>query len=384
MSWEEQSVFVTGATGFIGGRVCERLVQARIPRIKALVHNPRRAARISRLPIELCPGDLLDKGSLREAMGDAKTVIHLGTGAGKAIPRGTRNLLQVADAAGVGRFVHMSSVAVFGLRPPAGHESEDAPMRRTGNSYCDNKLRAEQMVVRFRNRLPAVILRPAIVYGPFSGWGPGIVQGYREGKLVLIDEGRGICNSTYVDNLVDAIFLSLANEQAVGEAFHVTDGEALTWARFIRAFAELVESEPHLPSVSSAEILRYHRNQPGIWRSSLRETRRLLFGTEFKELIRRVPLCDRGYQRLWELAQHLSPETKQKIKQRLGGVSEAGVVKSANESRYMPDLDVCNNLTGTVTFSIDKARRILGYQPRISFERGVELTAKWLRFANYI
>jgi uncharacterized protein YbjT (DUF2867 family) len=59
MNWRNETVFVTGATGFIGGRVCERMMQAGLPKVRALVHGMHRAARIARLPIELCPGDLL-------------------------------------------------------------------------------------------------------------------------------------------------------------------------------------------------------------------------------------------------------------------------------------------------------------------------------------
>ena len=80
VSWQEQSIFVTGATGFIGGRVCERLVQAGASRVRALVHSPHRAARIARLPIELCPGNLVGPGSLREALMDASLVIQSGLG----------------------------------------------------------------------------------------------------------------------------------------------------------------------------------------------------------------------------------------------------------------------------------------------------------------
>jgi len=54
MNWRNQTVFVTGATGFIGGRVCERMMQAGVPRVRALVHGMHRAARIARMPVELC------------------------------------------------------------------------------------------------------------------------------------------------------------------------------------------------------------------------------------------------------------------------------------------------------------------------------------------
>src|ERR1700730_4624229 len=100
MNWRNETVFVTGATGFIGGRVCERMMQAGVPQIKvrALGHGMHRAERIARMPIALCPGDLLDRESLRQALGEAKVVIHCGLGPASSIVRGTENLLAVAHA----------------------------------------------------------------------------------------------------------------------------------------------------------------------------------------------------------------------------------------------------------------------------------------------
>jgi len=82
MNWRNETVFVTGATGFIGGRVCERMMQAGVPKLRALVHGMHRAARIARMPVELCPGDLLDRESLRRALGEAKVVIPRTTSCG--------------------------------------------------------------------------------------------------------------------------------------------------------------------------------------------------------------------------------------------------------------------------------------------------------------
>src|SRR5258708_267764 len=75
-----RTVFVTGATGFSGGRICERLVLANAGPVRALVHSPHKAARIARLPIAMPQGSLLDSGSLRSAMGVAKVVIPSGLG----------------------------------------------------------------------------------------------------------------------------------------------------------------------------------------------------------------------------------------------------------------------------------------------------------------
>src|ERR1019366_87489 len=150
-NWRNETVFVTGATGFIGGRVSERMMQADV-KVRALVHGMHRAARIARLPVELCPGDLLERESLRQALGGAKLVIHCGVGPASSIVRGTENMLSVAHAAGVKRFIHVSTAAIYGITPPPGSESEDAPLRRTGDAYCDNKAAAEKVVLNYGKR----------------------------------------------------------------------------------------------------------------------------------------------------------------------------------------------------------------------------------------
>jgi len=147
MNWRSETIFVTGATGFIGGRVCERMMQEGVPKVRALVHGMHRAARIARMPVELCPGDLQDRESLRRALGDAKVVIHCGLGPASTIMRGIENMLAVAHDAGVKRFIHVSTAAVYGITPPPGSETEDAPLRRTGDPYSDNKAAAEKIVL---------------------------------------------------------------------------------------------------------------------------------------------------------------------------------------------------------------------------------------------
>jgi nucleoside-diphosphate-sugar epimerase len=383
VNWKDQTIFVSGATGFIGGRICERLIQAGAHDVRALVHTIQRAPRIARLPLKLCTGNLLDRQSLRQAVGDSRIVIHLGLGYGGGIVRGTRNLLEIAEAGKVNRFIHMSTAAVYGLNPPVGCETEEAPSRLTGNIYCDNKVRAEQVVKTFHRRgLPVVVLRPAIVYGPYSFWSTKLVANLSAGKVALIDEGKGACNTSYVDNLIDATFLALENDAAVGETFLITDGERVTWGDFIRAHAEFMEPRPSLPQISTEQILTYHREQPGLWSTSLRAARQVLMGAELRELVRRIPVCDRALTGLWMSLQSMDEERKERLRRRLRGSGD--VIATSNHQAFVPDLETWATQTGTVYFRIDKARRILGYEPRVAFSSGIKYVEQWLRFANYL
>ena len=382
MKWREQPIFITGATGFIGGRICERLVLANAMPIRALVHRPHRAARIARLPIEMVRGSLLDRLSLRSALGGAKIVIHCGLGNARGIVRGTENLLTVAAEAGVERFIHMSTAAVHGLTPPPGSETEDARVHATGDEYCDNKYRAEQVVARFgRQGMSTVILRPSIVYGPYSAWSTRLVQSLRQNTVALIDGGRGACNTTYVDNLIDAIFLSLDNDASSGGTFFITDGEAVTWGDFIGAHVAMLGRCEPLPNISSEQVLPYYKKQPGLLTGSLKASVMVMRRRQFRELLLQIPLTERILSGVWGWMESQSEERQQRVRSRLGvrSLAEAEPVGTP-----IPDLVDFATQTGTVFFSIDKARKVLGYEPRVLFRQGIALVEQWMHHANYL
>jgi nucleoside-diphosphate-sugar epimerase len=384
VNWLEKPIFVTGATGFIGGRICERLLQAGAKDVRALVHTVQHTARIARLPIKLLPGSLLDRSSVREAVGDAKIVIHCGLAPARGIVSTTENVLKAAADARVERFVHMSTAAVHGITPAPGSETEDAPMPHTGDPYCDNKRRAERVVNKFfRGGLPTVILRPSIVYGPFSAWSTRLISELRDGKVALIDHGAGVCNTGYIDNIVDAVFLAIENDQALGETFYITDGERITWGDFISAHVAMLARKPLLREIGKDEIVAFYREQPGLIWESIKQTGQLLRSREFRLLLRRIPLSERVQTAVWSWMQSQPEHRRERIRARFVGEEIPEPRVNANHF-CMPDEVTLATQTGTVFFSISKAQKLLGYRPLVPFSRGIALVEQWLRFANYL
>jgi nucleoside-diphosphate-sugar epimerase len=277
----------------------------------------------------------------------------------------------------------MSTAAVYGLTHPPGTETENAPTATTGDGYCDNKARAERSVLRFfKQGLPAVILRPSIVYGPYSAWSTRLVDDLRNDRVAFIDGGRGACNTTYVDNLIDAVFLSLEKDAALGQTFFITDSERITWGDFIQAHIAMMNPQPKVGDISGEVIANYYRQRPGMVMGSLKASGRALRSRELRQLLMQVPVTEKVLTRLWAWMASLPEARREQVRARLG-VRRQPVGKKGAET-FMPDETTLATQTGTVFFQIDRARQVLGFEPRVPFRQGIGLVEQWLRYANYL
>jgi nucleoside-diphosphate-sugar epimerase len=322
-------ILVTGATGFIGGHLAQRLVHEG-HRVRCLVRASSDATLLDRLGVELAVGDLTSPPSLAAAADGCRYVLHCGArvsdwGTVQEIAHvnvdGTRNLLDACVGASVQRFVHFSTTDVYGY--PGGTAIDEAhAATRFRNWYAQTKLAAEAEVRRAE--LEAVILRPATVYGPRSADVVGeIARAIRGGHMILIDGGRAIAGLCYVDNLVDAAVLALDHEAACGQAFNVSDGLDVTWRQFTDDLAK---------GLGSARV----RWSVPYWLASA-----VGFSLEHGyRLLRRTTRL--------EAAPLLSRQA----------VHVMGV-----------DQD----------FSNRKARELLGWEPRIDYAAGLQATLEWLR-----
>ncbi|MFB3828106.1 MAG: NAD-dependent epimerase/dehydratase family protein [Bryobacteraceae bacterium] len=224
---------VTGATGFVGSHLAERLLGEGW-QVRCLV---RRTSSLRWLPpgVETVYGDLAGGEGLREAVRDADTVFHV-AGVTKARRtaeyyegnvRATANLLEAA--AGVPRLVHVSSLAAAG---PGADLSEDAPARPV-SAYGRSKLEAEQLV---RGR--AVIIRPPVVFGPRDTDVLHIFRAVSRGRMVRIGRGDSRFSFIYVKDLAEAL-ASAARSAAPGTYF-AAHPRAVSWGDFANAIgAEL-------------------------------------------------------------------------------------------------------------------------------------------------
>ncbi|MBI4729434.1 MAG: diguanylate cyclase [Acidobacteria bacterium] len=238
---------VTGATGFIGGSVAERL-RFEGWDVRALVRPATDATALVALGVEVARGDLGDRESLEAACRQVEVVYHVGALVTDWAPRrefvavnveGARALAEAAARAGVSRFVHVSTTDVYGF-PDRDDLDEDAPMRKRGWGYPDSKIEGEAAVraVAARARMPLTVVRPATVFGPRSkDFVVEMGDLLRSGSLPLVDRGRALAGFGYGPNLAAGIVLAGAVAPAAGRTYNLHDSTGKSWADYTTALA---------------------------------------------------------------------------------------------------------------------------------------------------
>lgn len=380
-------ILVTGATGFIGSRLCELLsLEHRLP-WRALVRDFSRAVRIARLDADLVAGDMLDGDSLARALEDCDAVVNLAHGDDRSARKQTTLLVDACRRAGVQRLVHVSSMAVHGPAPGVAVLTEGgAPIRRWGEVYSDAKAAGEAVVVEAgrRGALETVVLRPTIVYGPWSFFVTPIVQDARAGRISLVDGGRGLCNAVYVDDVCEAIVAALRRDDAVGAAMLVNGDDPITWGDFIHAFAAMVDGPKTVHDHSPEDILAHWHGLRPRTRDSFRAAFRLAVSPAFHAQLGTIAPIGRVIRGSKELvARRITPEQKSSIRARLQGrrtavaAAPATTVEVPHPGRIVREAYRCR-------VSNDLAKARLGWKPAHSFELGVQRTGEWLRFARLV
>jgi predicted dehydrogenase/nucleoside-diphosphate-sugar epimerase len=350
-------VLVTGASGFIGSRVAERLYFDFGNRARCLSRSFSKLARLSRLPVEHVIGDVLDPHAVRAAVAGCDVVVHCayGTTGDQALDHrinvaGTENVVTASIAAGVKRFVYLSSVEVYGQNQPPIVD-ETTPTSPSRYDYGNSKLEAEQVCATHHARagLPTVILRLAVVYGPHSPiWTIAVVNRLRNRGFVLCDRFDGVCNPVYVDDCVDAVFLVVARADAVGETFIISGGERLTWNDYFKGYNEMLGLPP-LERATSGQVRAY-------W------------------LLRR--LFDAVFNRI-------GPRSRSDMLFTYGHLRERGRLPNLKAVLQRGSLLVSEDIFARPAYySIEKARRQLGFEPRHDFSRGLGLVKAWLDGAS--
>lgn len=251
-------LFVTGAGGFIGRNLLPQLA-ARDHELTALLlpGEPEQA-----LPaMRVVRGDVADPASLAGALAGHEGIVHLAAAVGygqgmdhclRVNRDGTRNVAEAAVSAGARRFVHLSSVSVYG-RAAGRPIDEDARLRKTGDPYGDTKIDAERILRAHeaRGELALTVLRPTVVYGPGDDkFLPKLAENLRAGRARVIGSGRQRVDALHVDDLVELLARVLEDPRAVGRTYNLNHPANPTWNEFVAFLAEKLGVPPpagHVP-----------------------------------------------------------------------------------------------------------------------------------------
>jgi nucleoside-diphosphate-sugar epimerase len=250
------TVLITGATGLVGRHFARRAADEGYD-VQALVRPNSDRTALDGVPARFVNGDLADPESLPAALAEADVVVHAAAHVGDWGPAelyrainvvALEHMLHAVERHGrLRRWIQISSLGVYPARHHYGTD-ETVPPDLTGlDGYTRTKAEAELVVNRHINEhgLPAVILRPGFIYGPGDRHAlRRIIDKIRRGKMKFLGRGDRVLNNTSVDNLCDAILLAIEAPNVVGETFNIRDERLVTREEFINTVADYL-GKPH-------------------------------------------------------------------------------------------------------------------------------------------
>lgn len=373
----KKRVVVLGASGFAGTALCERLQRDPGIELVPIIHRAGSAWRLARSGKPLVQADVSDADALRRALRGATHVVNCTRGSRKVMIDGLHTILASCRTEGVQRFIHLSSVAVYGdpPHPASHHESAPTEPRPGKDSYGAIKLEQDEMIrAATRRGLRSVVLCPPNISGPFSGYLTGIVDALRTGAFALVGDGQQACNIVDVRNLCHAIVLALeADESACdGERMFVTDGETITWARLISELQELAAVDD-IPRIAPDALARRIQGYATQRKASVTAALRHLVSSDVRAALRKDPLLEK----LDHAARAGIARMGRSIESRLRSGIEGP--RSIAKPDPFPTLAVnlCSQQLRMVRHVSDRAKQVLGYRPVVSFNQSMQDFRSW-------
>jgi nucleoside-diphosphate-sugar epimerase len=310
--------FVTGATGFIGNALINRLINEGYE-VRALLHKTK--PKNYEKKAEYVIGDITEFDTIKCYIKDIDIVFHCAAIVKDYGPQeifykvnfeGTKNIAKACEKYDIKKFIFLSHMR---------YESE----KYTGY-YSKTKHLAEQYLLRKykMSKFPVVIIRPGNVYGPgATTWVLRPIRSIQKNRISLIDHGNGIFLHTYIDNLLDALITVIGQSEISGETIDITDGDNnTTWKEYLNILAKIA-------------------GKPNIEKNMTKKTA-LIIGRIMIYLNKIIKINP------WitPMAAHV--------------------------------------LTNQKKVSIEKARSLLNYEPKIDFKNGIKKVENWLKNENYI
>jgi dihydroflavonol-4-reductase len=319
---------VTGATGFVGPHLVDALV-ARGRAVRCLVRDRRRGSALDRKGIEIVECELVDGEALTRAMQGVEHVYHL-AGGGKVSTSSDEGLaglraanvapleavLRASRAAGVGRVIHFSSISAMGVRVGERLDEQSPCSPTTPHEIA--KYESERVALAAHaDGLPVVILRPSQIYGPGDERSEilKLVRLARYGAVPLFGGGEGLVPWIFISDVVDAALAAAERAEAPGRTYIVSDDDSYRFA-----------------DVVSCIVLALGRERGGVVIPTAIAWPAVAAVESLARALGREP-----------------PFTRHRLA----------------------------SMTGRRLVSIERARRDLGFEPKVGLEEGMDRTVRW-------
>jgi nucleoside-diphosphate-sugar epimerase len=324
-------ILVTGATGFIGGALIDKLLKQKWE-VTALVRRETESTSLKQRGVKIVFGDITDLDSLKKAVKGVDVVFNLAAALlhhnlpdreyWKVNVDGVKNLMAVCRKYETKRIVHISTVGIYG--PTSEKGKDEKSELKLSNIYTRTKYEGEKIVLEhIKSGLPVTIIRPTIVYGP-GDTRPGFLNLFvliKKGLFIPIGKGDNFFHTIYIENLVEALVLVATAKKVVGQDFIIGDDPCPTMREIIEVIAKVQGKK--LPNFYLPKWLA------------------CLVGFVFEPL-----RC-------------------------------LGLSVPLRVSRV-------NFITQNKKFIINKAKDILGYKPKVDLEEGVQRTFRWYKEKGYL
>ena len=244
---------VTGASGFLGGRLAQLLHELG-EKVLILARPNADLRHLASTPVRVVRGDLSDNAALHQAVQNVTHIFHCAACSTDWAPyqtyvdanvTGTRNLLAAAQQApSLQRFLHVSTTDIYGY--PETPCTEEHPFVDAGLPYNQTKGAAEAAVWQAHAAgLPITILRPATIYGPRGkDFTEEIATLLRQRLMAYVGGGRATGGFTYVDNVAHAMLAAAHSPRTVGQAYNISDGTNASWRQYATNFAQQLGTKP--------------------------------------------------------------------------------------------------------------------------------------------
>jgi len=319
-----ETILITGGHGFLGKHLTSRFL-ALGRKVLIFAREPKNAQHDDLPKTDICWGDIRDQKAVNQAVERADIVIHLVSNFRKGGSdkheahdinvTGTENILRASQQHNIKRLIHCSTIGVHGSvkEIPA---TEDTPFN-PGDLYQETKLIAEKRVWEFYRKtgLPITVIRPISMFGPGDLRMLKLFKMIKQGRFVVVGDGSAFFQPAYIDDVVDGFLLCLEKEKAIGEVFIIGGDEYVPLRELFAVIAgELGVSPPKL-RVPLAPVL--------------------LLASLCEKIC--VPL---------------------------------GIAPPLHRRRV-------SFFQNNRAFSIEKAKRLLGYQPKTSLRQGIKKTIQW-------